>query len=363
MKAYELFCQDVKGDELIRANTDRRAYYNTLRQMLRTELMAGAECELLAHYARRLEDGAPGYMYLLDAAALWECYEAALSGPRRFPRDIGQGLPFPLANGGRLSWMEVQRQSDLGTLPVAVLDEALRARISALVAYMNSQEAECGGLEANVPDPRARLAMAEARVAGRIPAPGAAPAAQAEEDAPQSAQLQEQITRLQAERQSLQAELEHLKNQPRQGNEELVQLVDMLLHSQMAEAAALARRLGGEVKESVQRAQELQQTVTQLQEQLHSAQEQQQADLAQVAALRTQQQTALQCAREAREACEQAQADALAAQQARQEAEKQLGQARETLMGENARLRELQGRMARTHSAAELMRRQADRLS
>lgn len=370
MKAYELFLQDLKGDELVRVNTDRRVYYNTLRQTLRTELMAGARSELLEHYARRLEADAPRYMYLLDAAALWECYEAALEGPRRFPRDIGQGLPFPMDNGRRLTWMNVQHQSDMGTLPVAVVDDALRTRLCALVTYMNTPEAERASLQPPAVDARARLAMADAHMAEKIPAPGAEAASAAPAPTPELAQLQAalkeqqaKIDRLEAERSSMQSDLEQLRREPRQGNEELVRLMEMILHNQMAESAALANRLGGEVNESVQRAQELQQTVKQLQAQLDDAQEQYRADLARAEALRAQRQAEEQRAAEARQACAQAQEDAAAAQQAKQAAEKALSEAHETLSQENARLRELQARMARVNGAAALTRRQADRLS
>lgn len=367
MKAYELFCQDVKGDELIRTNSDRRAYYNTLRQALRDELTAGAECRLLEHYAARLEEGAPEHMYLLDAAALWECYEGVLNGPRRLPRDIGPGLPFPMANGVRITWPEAQRQSDLGTLPVAVVDEALRARISALVTWAQTPAAERGKLK-DMLDSRARLAMADARMAGSIPF--AAGAKNADAADPRIAQLEAEVAdyqrrmeQLRSEYDAAKADLTRMENQPRQSNEELVHLVDLILRNNMADAAALAQRLGGEVHESVQRMQKAHQAVAELQEQLTQAQEQEQADTVRAQSLRAQLQAARQRMEELRTACEQAQTDALKAQEEKKAAEKKLTEARETLQEENARLREIQARMARVSAAADLTRRQADHLS
>lgn len=362
MKAYEIFCQDVMGDELRRTGSDRRTYYNNLRQALRTELSAGAECELVEHFAKRLEEGSAQYMYLLDAAALWECYEATVDG-LRFPRDIGSGMPFPVANGSRMSWPEVQRQSDMHILPVAVLDDELLARIRALVIYAQTPLAERDCMPLPVVNPRARLTTADARTAGAIPAPGKPASVQDEAVQEQVAAYQQRIAQLEAERDALQTEVTRLEKRPQQENEEMVQLADLILHNRMAEAAALARRLGGTLDESLQHMQELQQNVAQLQEQLRQAQEQMQADSAQAEALRAQQQAAAQRVQEIRVECEQVQADAVAAQQARKVAERSLSDARAELSQENARLREAQGQLARTTDAVTLTRMQADRLS
>ena len=370
MKAYELFCQDLRGDELVRSNTNRKTYYNTLREALRAELTAGASCELLAHYARRLEDGAPGYMYLLDAAALWECYEGVLNGPRRFPRDIGPGFPFTMASGVRITWPEVQRQSDMGVLPVAVVDDALRARISGLVVCMNTPVAErAARLRATAADPREKIAMADASAAGKIPVPGEdtpeKPAIAPEGTALQAqlAECQQALAKMRREYDAIHTELTQLRSQPRQSNEEMVQLVEMILHGQMTEAAALAQRLGGEVNEIVQRVHETQKTVTLLKGELDKATEQLQADTAQHEAIMRQYDNITHRMAEVRQACEQAQTDAAAVQQENREAEKQLSEAMETLRSENARLREIQTRMARVNAAADLTRRQADHLS
>lgn len=359
MNAYELFSRDLMGDELSRTKTDRRTYYNALRQTLREELAAGASCELLAHYGKRLTSGSVGHMYLLDAAALWECYESVVGG-LRFPRDIGQGLPFPAANGSRLTWSEIQRQSDLRTLPVAELDGELTARIEALVLYAQTPVSKRAALRPAPVNPRARLAMVEARTVAPIPAPGAAEAEAQSKLQEQLAQHQETIARLQAERDALAADVARLEKRPQVNYEEVLQVSEMILQDRIIEAANKARQLNVQLQADLQRLMEADRMVADLQGQVDSATEQLQADVAQERALRTQRETVRQAAEEARRACDQAKADAAEARREKQEAEQQLSQARQELSEYNASLRETQSMLARVAAAGDLTRRQAD---
>ncbi len=352
MNAYELFCGDLKGDELTRTDADRRTYYIALRDMLRKELAAGAPCEMIRHYGRRLQAGAPGYMYLLDAAALWECYDAVVEG-LRFPRDIGLGMPFPISGGKRLSWREVQKQSDMRALPVAVVDEELRARLVALVAYEKTPVEKRKALHLPKVNVRACPATADARKAP--PPPGEDDAA---ETARLQAQLEEQkkeIARLTADCDALQRKVETLEKRPRVpvGEDELSELI---LNKHTAAALELARSIGSRLQEALQQQADAERTVAELQEQLRTATEQLQADVTQAAALRTRQETAQREAAQARQECEQARTEA-------EEAQKQLSQERQQLSEQNARLREAQHQLDRLTAARKTTTLQADAVS
>lgn len=364
MNAYELFCRDLMGDELIRAKTDRRAYYNALRQALREELAAGAPCELLEHFSRRLSPYAPAGMYLLDAAAIWECYEATVGG-LRFPRDIGQGIPFQLSGGRRLSWADTQRLSDARALPAAALDAELRARLEGLIAYGKAPAEKRAALVVPPVNPRAKLETMDVRSVGAIPAPGSVKEAPVQTAPHVSAQLEEcrqQLACLQQERDALRAELARAQSRPQADAEALLQVADMILYNRMAEAAEKARGTGSALETELQRLQELQGSLAQAQEKLYMTREQLQAAAAQLDALHAQQRAADQALDAARCDCEKAQRDAAACLQEKQMAEKALAEAQGRLERANAELRELQRRIARTGEAAEMTRRQADRL-
>lgn len=364
MNAYELFCQDLMGDELIRAKTDRRAYYNALRQALREELAAGAPCALLEHFSRRLSPQAPAGMYLLDAAAIWECYEATLGG-LRFPRDIGQGIPFPLSGGRRLSWADTQRLSDARALPVAVIEQELRARLEGLIAYGKAPAEKRAALNVPPVNPRAKLETMDARSAGAIPAPEGAKEALVQAAPHTDEQLEacrKQLACLQQERDALKAELARAQSRPQTDVEELLQVADMILYNRMAEAAEKARGTGSALETELQRLQELQLSLAQAQEKLRLTREQMQAGAVQLDALHAQQRAADQALEAARRECAKAQQDAAVRLQEKQAAEMALAEAQGRLERANAELRELQRRIARTGEAADMTRRQADRL-
>lgn len=379
MKAYELFSRDLAGNELTRVATDRRAYYHALRQALKDEVSAGAECELLKHYGEMIgaeysveseqgyaeyvygqgmEQSAPVYLYLLDAAALWECYEAVIDGIR-YPRDIGQGFPF-LVGGRRLMWSEVQRMAEAGTLPVAVADDELRARLSMLLADMESFGAKYAKLSGPAVNNRATLQTAEVRIAAQPAA--SAPAAVRQEDG-EIARLRAQVKQLETENAAQRAEIDRLSSKGRADYDAAAYTAELILHNRMEEAAAQGRQLGGRLQAEVERLMQLQAEVNELKEQAAQTEAQLQAERAQAEGFRAQLQAARQAAQDARGECEELQKAAAEGLQEKQETEERLTRARAELSRQNAELRELQRQLAQTAAAAELTRRQAERLS
>lgn len=356
MKAYELFSRDLAGGEFTRVATDRRAYYHALRQALKDEVFAGAECALLTHYGRLLEKPAPVCLYLLDAAALWECYEAVIDG-MRFPRDIGQGFPF-LVGGRRLMWSEVQKLAEAGTLPVAVVDDELRARLSGLLAYAASGGKKNGAALPAV-NGRATIRTAEARTVAAQPA---APAPAPQENG-EIARLQAQVKQLEAESIAQRAEIDRLSSKGRSDYDAAAYTAELILHNRMEEAAAQGRQLGGRLQEELEKLTKLQAEVAALREQAAQAEAQLLAEQAQAEAFLVQLESARRAAAAARSECEQLQLDAAESLREKQQAEQRLSEARAELSRQNAELRELQRQLAQTSAAAELTRRQAERLS
>lgn len=357
MKAFELFSRDLAGSELTRVGSDRRTYYHALRQALKDEVSAGAECELLTHYGKLLEVPAPAYLYLLDAAALWECYEAVIDGIR-FPRDIGQGFPFPVG-GRRLMWSEVQRLADAGTLPVAVADDELCARLSGLLTYAAARGPK--GMAVLGVNSRATIQTAEARAAAPVKAAPAATVAPAEDG--ELARLQAQVKQLEKESAAQREEIERLSSKGRRDYDAAAYTAELILHNRMEEAAAQGRQLGGRLQEELERLTKLQAEVNELKEQSAQTEAQLLAGRAQADAFRTQLEAARQAVAAAVTECAQLQRDAAEGLRAKQEAEQRLNEARAELSRQNAELRELQRQLAQTAAAAELTRRQAEQLS
>ena len=156
MKAYRLYQKDLIGENpFLRTVTDRRQYYQKLRSALK-ECAPGQKNELLDHLLRQVEKKRVTQLYLLDAAALWECYEGLVAGIR-VARDTGRGLPFPV-DGRTLPWAEIQRLSDMGELPAAAVDAELKARLIALDKLLNGRKRPKAAPAVN---PRATLLTGE----------------------------------------------------------------------------------------------------------------------------------------------------------------------------------------------------------
>ena len=342
MKAFEIFSRDLAGSEFSRAGSDRRAYYHTLRQALKDELTAGVDCAFLTHYGKLLEQASPVYLYLLDAAALWECHEAVI-GAMRFPRDIGQGFPF-LVNGSRLSWDRMQQLSDKGGLPVAVLDDELRARLTGLLAYGSARGRKIGRMDVPAVNGRATLAVAD---------PVSAPVALPEKPAP-SAQDGEELSRLREKVQQLEAEISRLNSQPKV-DYDAAYTAEMILHNRMDEALTQSRRVGGKLQETLEELTRVQAEAAESQTRADQAQEQLQI-------LRARKDAALQAAEAARSQCLQLESEAARSLTEKEAAEAALAQSRAKLTEANAALRRAQRLAADTAAAADMTRRQAESL-
>lgn len=376
MSAYEIFCQDLMGDELARRDTSRRAYYQSLRTALIGEVQSGGRCELLNHFAGRLEQGAPGYMYLLDAAALWECYDI-IFGSVRFPRDLGVGFPINLGDYRRLSWEEADRLNRANALPAAVLDAQLKARLQNLVAYAQGSRKERDTLPRPGADGRACLVTVPVAGAGRIPVSGEKAEKGRKETAGELKSLQDRLAlqtqelarmtaerdALLAERDALQGDVIRLQNRPRVQSAEDGTLLELVLNSRIAEAAERARETDAALKDKVCELQSAQQTLQERQEQLQTTLTLLEEQAAAAQDMRANEQDAETAAAQAREAFEEAQRGIARAAGEMEEAQKQQAAADAELADLLERLQDQKRRLAASRDAIELTRRQLDRLS
>lgn len=342
MKAFEIFSRDLAGNEFSRVGSDRRTYYLSLRQALKEEVSANVDSGLLAHYGKLLKQSAPAQLYLLDAAALWECHEAVI-GAMRFPRDIGQGFPF-MVGGRRLSWSEVQQLSDAGTLPVAVLDDELRARLTGLMAHIANRSRLIGRSEIPAVNGRATLAT-ENRATSPVSA------SQKTQEAPCNTA---ELTSLREKVQQLEAEIARLNSQPHH-DYDAAYTAELILRNRMDEALAQARQAGGRLQEA------LEQLIREQAESADLAEQAAQAE-AELQALRIQKASAAKAAAAAQAERDQLQREAAECLQAKEAAEAELAAVRQQLSDSNAALRKAQRLAADTAAAARLTHMQAERL-
>lgn len=383
MKAYELYKNDQAGSELLRKPTSRREYYMALRQALQDE--GGRADGLLRRLEEAVEAG-QSRLYLLDAAAVWECYEAVVDCTR-FPRDLSRGFPF-MVRGRTLPWSEVQSLSDAGRLPVAVADEQLRARLAALCAP-DGKPAD----RAQV-NPRARLEVAEPEIpaprtvspeedkapcapwlpqAEAASAPFAPPAyAQAVYAQPVQAdteaklrleELQRENLALASDNRLLRGQLEQMRTYRESERDYAVRAARCILDGQLEEARSAAEGLSGELQAMLT---ELETVVTgraMMEQQLEELHTRMDADVAQTEAFRRQLEEAQKAAEKAQEDREKAQESAGRAMAEKQAAEEELEKSRQQLASLTQSLRQLRTRMVQSGEASELMQRQLEALS
>jgi len=373
MKAYERYQQDMAGgSELHRAHTDRQEYYQQLRQTMREECLSENGCRLLENFSQRREAGQLERLYLLDAAAIWECYEVVIDGHRNL-RDLGLGLPYPV-EGRILPWDEVQRLADEGALPVAVVDEETGKRLAALLRCCTS-----GGIlrDAADVDPRAHIVT-------QAPDPDPDPAQDpsylvpshesmlaAENDALQRlvmnkslqvSELTDQVGDLKREVEELRSKLAQLRQHQDSARDYAALAARSILEGHTAEAQTAAARLNTQLQQAFR---ELERAVAERQKAeatLARTQEQLASDRAQLQALRQQERTARQSIASACTARKQAQKDAAQAVQDQDAAQAELEAASARLAAATQALRELRRKIAETNRAADLTQRQADAL-
>lgn len=361
MKAYELYLQDqVDGNEFRRdATMERRQYYLELRQALRAECAGGRKCELLEKFGTRMDEKQLEYMYLLDAAAVWECYEGLIEGSR-FTRDIGPGLPFKV-KGRTLPWSEVQRQSDEGTLPAATVDAQLWDRLTALLNFCAAR-----GVLKNRPQVDAcatlqTVSLRDVKPDDSRPDSGAAEDTQAQSE--QLDSLTRQLDALRSDNQTLRSQIEQLQQHQETTRDYAVRAASSILAGKNEEARALA----GQLEEKLQLAvEELEKTVTdcrELEERIAKAQEKLVVDRAQLQALRQQELEATEAVINARSEREQAQQDASRALQEQQATQAELDEAMARLGTQTRTLRDLRQKADSARKACELTQRQIEGLS
>ncbi|MBR3763764.1 MAG: hypothetical protein IKK57_04335 [Clostridia bacterium] len=352
MSAYEIFCQDVKDDELKRGSTSRQRYYSVLREALKNEVAAGGRCELLHHYAKRLDKDGPAYMYLLDAAALWECYDAVFCS-RRFPRPLGEGFPFPMQDGRRLPWQEVERLSNMQALPVAVVDAQLRSRLESLCRYAGASLQERKLILPGEVDERAHLKLAPAAEAARA----AVPEKDGEADASEEVlRLREQLAQALAECGTLREAVKQAKSRPQTEDEESV--VDLLLKNRLAEAAGRLQAVNGELAEKARLLQSMEHDVEDARARLQETARRLREDEEEAEKCRRSQQEVDEAAARAAEACEQARRDAARARQEKQAAEDELASTLHELSRVNDEVQAARRRLCEAKGALEMTGRQ-----
>lgn len=343
MKAYDLYRQDrVNGQEFLRSTLrERRQYYVLLRQALRDACDGGGTSALLTAFGERMAAGQLPQLYLLDAGAVWECYEGVVEGYRN-TRDVGRGFPFPV-NGRTLGWTEVQRLSEEGTLPAAVVDSELQIRLTALLQRTERPPVNLRATLRTAEPPRAALPAAEA---ASSPDPDAMQEAARQLEAlrKKNAELQEQLARLQA-------------------NQELtrdyaIRAAGSILAGKTEEAHAAASRLEESLQEAVLELEAADANRRKLQSRFEQAQAALAADQAQRDALQRQAQDAEQAAAIARDEREQAQRAARQAASERQAAQQELQDAVALLEAETDALRALRRKVSQAHKARLLTQRQ-----
>lgn len=360
MKAYELYQRDqVNGDEFARdGGRERRQYYLELRQTLRDECASGRPCELVEALGVRMDKGKLPHMYLLDAAAVWECYENAIEGSH-FLRDIGPGLPFPI--GGRmLKWSEVQRMAGEGTLPVAVVDAELRERLGALRRFCAGRGHAKAKTAVNLRATLQTAAPCEAAMpetSGRKESGTSAPA-DGKATGPNR-----QLEALRTENAALRSQLEQLQQYRETTREHAIRAAESILAGKNEEARAFASDLEETLQAAVQGLEKTAADCRALEERIAQAKEQLEADRTQFSALRQQEQEAKQRAAAARSEREQAQRDATRAVQEQQAAQAELDAASARLNTELQTLRALRRKACAAQEACTLTQRQIEGLS
>lgn len=354
MKAYELYRNDqVNGNELVRSAADRREYYVALRQALREECAGGKSCELLTRLGERAARGELTRLYLLDAAAVWECYEATIDGIR-FMRDAAR-FPFVLEEG-TLTWRDVERLAAAGTLPAAVVDQELQSRLDALLRYADGK----GRLKAR-PQVNSRATLKTA------PADGGAAQAPAggrtEADDRQLAELRARLEKLSAENASLRGQMEQMSACQDITRAHAARAAQSILAGKNEEARAIAGQLDEKLQAGVR---ELEQNVAlrrELEERMTRLQEQLEVDRIQLRELQRQAEQAEKEAAEIRGEREKAQRRAVDALREEQLVRAELDAARTQLERDTETLRGLRMRVDGLRKARDMTRRQIDGLS
>ncbi|MBQ8554353.1 MAG: hypothetical protein IJ438_00635 [Clostridia bacterium] len=136
MKAIEVYQSDlVEGQEKKRQHTSRQEYYQHLRDALYHELRDEGKSEWLdklVHMYRRTPDGP---IYVLDAAAVNDCYKMLVFG--RSMADTSRGVPYFELSGQVVAWERFARFTDA---PMARMNRQLLETMEVLRAVSRQMQ-------------------------------------------------------------------------------------------------------------------------------------------------------------------------------------------------------------------------------
>lgn len=362
MKAYRLYQKDLVAENpFLRTVTDRKQYYQKLRSALK-ECAPGQKSEMVTFLVRQVEKKRVTQLYLLDAAALWECYEGLVAGIR-VARDTGRGLPFPV-DGRTLPWAEIQRLSDKGELPAATVDAELKARLVALDKLLNGRKRPKAAPAVN---PRATLLTGEAPEVDVTlrdqPAEEKPTRRESNQLRKENEQLQMRVKELEKENAALQAHQEKAAAIQETDREFAARAARRILEGKTQEAQEAIAQLDGALQsaaraleEAILRQQELQKSRDEKVKQLE-------AERTSLESLRREEQEASDSLRSARTEREQAQMAAGRATLEKQEALKELQKAQEQLGMVTQSLRETRRKVEETNKARRMTQRQLETIS
>ena len=406
MKAIELYKIDQAADNgLLRKATPRRDYYTRMRTALQDEANGVTDCQMISDVARAVAEG-QDRLYLLDAGALWECYDAVI-GQNRFPRDLSRGFPFKVKER-TLPWSEVQRLSDSGRLAQAVVDAELRARVEGLYAFVRKGVStlalplvnERAQLETADPEP-GQIPQAGVPAAGSyacaapaVPAatpmvtpvipvvpmtamppvtpmtaapetsvPGWQPAYQDGETKLRMEEMKRENQKLTADNNLLRGQLDQMRAYRESERDYAVRAARCILGGHMEEARVIAEKLGGELQTALLEMERIVSERFEMEQKMEELRSRMEADVAQTQALRQQQAAAHQAVADAREEREKAMEEAAQVLEEKKAAEAELAEAQQELAEKTRSLRELRLRMVQTGEAIGLTQRQLESLS
>lgn len=357
MKAHELY--DHYHSAV--SNLSRREYYNQMRTAMRQEAALG-ECRLIARMADAVAAGQKE-LYLLDAGALWECYDDVLGGGLP-PRNDSRGFPFHI-RGHILPWSEIQRLDGENRLPAAAVDDVLRARVQGLNAYLQGQR----GLPPV--NPRLPLLTVEPAAAETIYHPNTIYAGTPR--ASFTSPLRQQVAgtdgrkldlqALMAENSLLRGQLEQLRSYRENERSYAVQAARSILSGHVEEARAIAEKLDSELQELLADLEKLTALRLETEQRLAALRGQIEADNAQACSLKEQQEAAEKEAAQIRARCAEAQQQAGQARQEKEAAENELTLLNRELEESMETLRALRVKAAQAAEANGMTQRQIESMS
>lgn len=122
MKALEIYQQDLNREE--GAELSRQQYYIALRDALHQELMEQGYSDLLEQLLLLQRGGELEHIYVLDYAALMECYHMIIWG--RDMQDATTYVPNIQLRGGKVLWSVMEQQESMHMRVTADMVEKIK---------------------------------------------------------------------------------------------------------------------------------------------------------------------------------------------------------------------------------------------